>query len=309
MVRNFKIVHDTKKSTSVIIGTLAQTSRKNSLKRAIESIRLSSVCPVQIIVVVNGDRFDPEICDWLKTQSDVLFSYIEEPSLPLALLKGRQLVETEFFSFLDDDDEYLPGATDHRLACLRANPETDLLVCNGYRSCGELNMLVYDNLAKVSADPLYALLNKSWLASCGGLFRTHSIKCDFFYDGMAYLEWTWLSFRIISAGHRVQVLDDPTFIIHDTPNSASKSEKYLQAHISLNKRMLDANPRPDLIPIIRRRLANAWHSMSDYQRTSGNIKDSWLNHLQSLSHPSGWRYWSYTARLLASSLAFSHKRK
>lgn len=294
---------------SVIIATLAEASRKNSLKYAINSIRNSSILPIKIIVVVNGNRFDPEIFHWLKAEPDVLFNYIKEPSLPLALLRGRQLVETEFFSFLDDDDEYLPGATDYRLSFLQANPEVDLVACNGYINRGEGNMLLYDSLADISTDPLYALFNKNWLASCGGLFRAHSIKCDYFHSGMAYLEWTWLAFRIASAGHRIQGLDDPTFTIHDTPNSASKSEKYLQAHVSLHQRMLDANPRPDLRPIIYYRLANAWHSISDYQRTSGNIKDAWLNHLRSLSHPRGWRYWSYTARLLASSLTFSHELK
>lgn len=294
-------------SVSIIIRTLASPSRKSSLKRAIESIRGSSTSPIKIIVVVNGNYFDTELCNWLKAQPDVLFNYIKEPSLPLALLKGRQLVKTEFFSFLDDDDEYLPGATDQRLVFLRANPEVDLVVCNGYVNSGELNVLLHDSLADIPADPLYALFNKNWLASCGGLFRTCNIKCHYFDDGMAYLEWTWLAFRIASAGHKIQVLDDPTFIIHDTPNSASKSETYLQAHIFLHQRMLDANPRRDLIPIIRHRLVNAWHCVSDYQRTSGNIKAAWLNHLKSLSHPSGWRYCSYTARLLASSLAFNRK--
>lgn len=298
-----------KEATSVIIGTLAQATREQSLKRAIQSIRLSSRDPVKVIVVVNGNHFDISLCNWLKSQPDVIYSYLDEASLPLALLKGRQLVETEFFSFLDDDDEYLLRATDYRLACLREHLEVDLLICNGYVNCDGVKKIIFDDLNNVLTDPLSAIFNRNWLASCGGIFRTSSIGCNYFQDGMAFLEWTWLAFLIASAGHKIQILDSPTFVINDTPESASKSEKYLRAHIHLYERMLGSNPRADLIPIINHRLANAWHNISDHQRTSGKLMDSWLSHLKCLQYPEGWRFLSYTKNLIGSSLAFGYRRK
>ena len=138
---------------SVIVATMATLNRAHLLKRAIESIRHSSTIPVKIIVVVNGSRHDIGLCRWLKDQADIHFEYLAAPSLPLALLKGRELVATEFFATLDDDDEYLGHAIDDRMRLIEAHSDIDLVVTNGYRNVGGVDNPAYKNLATTSEQP------------------------------------------------------------------------------------------------------------------------------------------------------------
>jgi hypothetical protein len=64
------------------------------------------------------------------------------PSAPNAVKRGREFIKTPFFSTLDDDDEYLPGSTDLKLAVLKSNPKLDLIVTNGYRRRNEIDEIV-----------------------------------------------------------------------------------------------------------------------------------------------------------------------
>src|SRR4051794_1682803 len=107
---------------SVIIPTMASSERATLLQRAISSIRASSLAPIQIIVVVNGGRFDFSVRDWLQTQPDVHIEWVLSASAPGAILRGRECVRTEFFSTLDDDDEYLPCTMERKISRLSANP-------------------------------------------------------------------------------------------------------------------------------------------------------------------------------------------
>ena len=139
---------------TVIVPTTAQLSRRMELGRCLDSIRASSARPVQIIVVVNGQRYDEGVCDWLRAQPDVRYAYVELPSAPNAVWEGRLMVDTPYFSMVDDDDEYLPGATDLKLAALRAQPRADLVVTNAYRRFEGVDALLYNHLAQVQREPL-----------------------------------------------------------------------------------------------------------------------------------------------------------
>ena len=203
---------------TVIIPTLAVTERSESLRRAIESLRTEKNPPA-IIVIVNGARFDPRVVCELSSLAYVKLLQIPNPSLPAALLEGRRLVSTPFFSFLDDDDEYLPGAISTRLQILDSFPEADFVVSNGLRNSHGVDKLALTFDQHTFTDPLGALFSSNWLASCGGLFRTSSVSTDLFENIPSYLEWTWLAFHLISTNKKVAFLDEPTFRIHETPDS------------------------------------------------------------------------------------------
>jgi hypothetical protein len=159
---------------------------------------------------------------------------------------------------------------------------------------------VMKNLSNVSRDPLYALFQENWLASCGGLFRARDIPVDPFVDVPHFQQWTWVAFRLCVEGEGIKVasLETPTFRIHDTPGSNSKSEKFLFSQVGLYQRMLGMSPRPDIARIIRRRISQAWHDVSCYHLKKGTLGPAWTSHLKSLSHPAGWIYLPYTRKLL-----------
>lgn len=283
---------------SIIIATMAAAERASSLQRAIASVRAASSQPVQLIVVVNGNRRDPALLQWLSEQPDVQVAVSPPPSLPQALLRGRELVTTPYFGTLDDDDEFLPGTLDERLARLCAADQPDLVVSNGIRRSAEGDRQTYASLDNVQQQPLAALFQRTWLQSCNGLYRSTSVGPAFFADYHAYAEWTWLAFCLAQAGKRIAALDVLTYICHDTPGSLSKSPAYAAAYQDLYRRMMARRPPPDILNLVQRRLGASWHDVSVNALAEGRLLLAWKAHWQSLLAPGGSRYLAYSRRLL-----------
>jgi glycosyltransferase involved in cell wall biosynthesis len=275
---------------SVIIPTAASRQRAGSLKRAIESIRNSSRTPVQVIVVANGPSCDPGVCAWLKAQPDVKFDHQQTGSAPLATLRGRQLVRTEYFSTLDDDDEYIEGATDDKLRVMQADPTLDLVVADGFRHLDGVDIPMYPLLSEAARQPLHTLMRFNWLHNCNALYRSATVGAAFFEDSHPYGEWTWLAFKLMMANRRVGTLCKPTFRYFDTANSLSKSEAYRNAYLSLFERMLALSPPAVIARQLRRKMSSAWHDASMAALHKGHRLKAWQCHCKSLLLPGGLRY-------------------
>lgn len=290
----FKIMRNVNPRVSVIVPTMAAPQRIHLLKRAVDSIRRSSQSFIRIIVVVNGNRFDHEACAWLRAQPDIQFEYVEEPSAPKAILKGRGLVTSEFFSTLDDDDEYLEGATDDKLHLMDLAPNIDLVVANGFEVKNGVDTLFYSDFKQVSDNPLQCLMNFNWLHNCNALYRTASFDIGYFADSHPYAEWTWLAFKCAMANKRIEVLQKPAFRYHDTIESLSKSAEYRNAAIPLFRRMLECGPPTDIAHAIQKKMGAAWHDASDVALKNGRRNEAFKCHLKSLLSPGGSRYLSFS---------------
>lgn len=289
-------------AVDVIIPTTASSSRAMTLRRAIGTVRASTSRRVRIIAVMNGPGIERAVADWLRQQPDVLCLQNETPSLPLALLMGRQHVTAPYFCTLDDDDEYLPGALDLRLSAMEAamsgSPDASVVVTNGYRSAGGKDENFYDHLDRVATDPLRALFESNWLNSGNALYRTAAVTVDDFADYNAYAEWTWLAYRLALRGAAIVTVNEPTFRIHDTPGSLSKSAAYANAYLSLYERMLTLRPPRAIRRLVLRRVSASWHDFSVSALHGRAVLDAWKCHLRSLRLPGGMRYLSYTRRLI-----------
>ncbi|MDA0991314.1 MAG: glycosyltransferase family A protein, partial [Verrucomicrobia bacterium] len=156
---------------SIIIPTIATSGRAASLGRAIRSVTDDQDVPAIPIVVANGDQFDPALLDALKANTGVRFFYLEKGDLPMARRLGVKCVNTKYFGFLDDDDEYKPNALKRRLEPFERDTAVDAVISNGYKTSISDNTLCFTDLDTITRDPLRALLTRNWLASCGGLFR------------------------------------------------------------------------------------------------------------------------------------------
>lgn len=290
---------------TVIIPTLATRERQESLLRALDSLASADrQRPIQILVVVNGNRYHAPLLEALPRPGVELLR-IQEASLPAAILAGRKAVRTRYFCFLDDDDLYLPDAIALRVAAIETSPAADLVVTNGLRRSGNQEQPALSLLGQVEADPQLALFQENWLASCGALYRTASVPVEFFEQPQPYLEWTWLAFRLTCATCRIRVLDVPTFVINDTPGSASKSATYIESHVTLYRRMLALGQRPDVRQLLQARLAAAYHAIADQHLHSRHLATAWTNHLRSLACRGGWRYASFSRRLVLATLGWS----
>jgi hypothetical protein len=283
---------------TVIVPTTAQRSRFSEIQRCIASIRASSINPIQIIAVVNGSRFDDEVCDWLKEQADLQYEYDVMPSAPNAVLHGRRLVTTPYFSTLDDDDEYLVGGTDLKMQVLDASPETDLVVTNAYRLCGSEEAVIYSHLDRVPDQPLASLFEANWLHNGNALFRTASIHEVFFDNFRPYAEWTWLAYKFSLAGIRVETILQPTFRVHVTAGSLSQSDAYVDYYLPLYQSMLALTPPPEIEALIKRKMSAAWHLQSERELKRKQWGAAVRSHFRSLFLPGGVRYLSFSARLV-----------
>jgi glycosyltransferase involved in cell wall biosynthesis len=286
---------------SVVVPTMATHERASLLKRAIDSIRQSSTVPTNIVVVVNGKKYDSAICEWLKEQSDITFDFLETPSLPAALRRGIELVSTEYFAMLDDDDEYLPLAIDERLRMLESDRDIDLVITNGYRHVHGTDEIWYEDLDVVNNNPLQSLMTVNWLSSCNALYRKLSIGPEFFTDIHPFAEWTWLAYQIVLAKKRIGVVNKPTFRIHDTPGSLSKSPAFSASYISLFKKMLALNPPREIGLLIRRKLGSAYHDASNAAMYNGTWREALKLHWKSLLENGGIRYLGYSRHFLTRS--------
>jgi hypothetical protein len=219
-------------------------------------------------------------------------------SLPLAQRIGRSLVRSEYFCFLDDDDEYLPGALRLRLAPLLADSQLAFVTTNGYKIADGVaeELLPRDLLATVRADPLAALSHVNWLASCGGLFRSSSVPVDYFDGETAFFEWTYLAYQL-ALDLRMAVLETPTFRIHDTAESLSKSSAYEEAEIKVLNKILALNLPPKVRRDLRAKIGRVWHTMADSAWRQGALGRAWRFHLTSLLLPGGHRYLLFSRKL------------
>lgn len=282
---------------SVIIPTTCEARRWASLQRAISSVTSQENVCVDLLVVVNGTRFDPECYEQLRNMPGLNVVYQEEANLPRAVKYAISLVTAPFFAFLDDDDEYLPGALWRRLQPLLADEMVGYVASNGYSRVDGRDEQAVTNVEAVRRDPLRTLLKENWLASCGGLYRSSSVSSDYFDGKTRYFEWTLLAYKLASS-MRMAFVDEPTYRIHDSPGSLSKLEAYREAEIGVLAQILALELPADVKNGLRIKMGRVYHSLSNHYRRQGNLKRAWSCHLASLRYPEGSRYLAYSRRLL-----------
>lgn len=288
---------DTLTPVSVIIPTTCERKRWDALERAIGCVLAQEGVAAQVIAVVNGNRYDADCFEALKRKNGVTVLYRNTGSASLAQEAGREAVRTPFFAFLDDDDEYLPGALAIRLALLLADPTLDFVVTDGYRAHGGSDELVIDDRGAIAADPLGALCERNWMASCSGLFRTNSVTPEYFADPAPYMEWTYLAFRLASR-LTMRWLEAPTYRINDSPASLSKSDAYLHSELDILRRVLTLPLSARVRLAVRRKLGRACHIFAEQSRCDGSLARAWRFHFDSLLQPGGWRYLAYSRKLV-----------
>ncbi|MBT8396042.1 MAG: glycosyltransferase family 2 protein [Gemmatimonadetes bacterium] len=283
---------------SVIIPTTGLPAREKLLWRAIESVIGQRDVRGVPIVVLNGGNSNPGIEGRLRADPGIRFVRLEEASLPASLRLGRSKVDTHFFSELDDDDIFLPGALNLRVKALSDQPHYDVVVTNGYRRDPSGDILHIPDMGEVEQDPLLALTRGNWLLPGAWLCRTDRVDASAFDRVPPFRECTYLAF-VFAGRFETLFLKEPTVVWHTgTPASASNTAEYMLAGPSALRRILEMDLPPDLRALLRRRMSRECHDAAEWCRTEGKIRAAWAAHLSSLRWPGGFRYLRYSGRLL-----------
>jgi glycosyltransferase involved in cell wall biosynthesis len=285
---------------SVIIPTACRTERAAAIRRAIESVLTQENVDLELIVIVNGPTYDRHLRHELEANPALRVAYLPEPNLPAAIRHGRSMVTRPFFAFLDDDDEYLPGALETRAAEMLAHPRVDVVATNGFWGPDKSPYIKHTD--GVEVDPLKALLKGNWLGSCGGLFRSATV-CQEYFDGRTrHYEWTMLAFRLALTGHWVRFLDVPTYIMNDSPESLSRSDAYAKAEPAFLNSLLGFDLEARYRRQIRKKYLQSLHSLAVRALTAGRIGEAWGYHARSLMGWKGFRYVVFTRHLVGPTL-------
>ena len=283
---------------TVIIPTVADDRRGQNIWRAIESAGPRSGASTRIVVVVNGKRFSEALLERLRATATIECAYIEAGSLPLAIQHGRGLVASEFFAFLDDDDEFLENGLRMRLEVLRREPSAAFVVSNGWVNVPEGDELAVKlKSGAIEADPFGSMLIHNWVGtSASGLYRASAVSTGDFAAMPAYLEWTYVGFRL--AGRPFRFLDSPTYRHYDLPGSVSKTQAYRVGMVSALQNILSLHLPRRARAGLRRRLGAVHHTLSTAFLEERNLPEAWKHHCLSLAYPGGWRYTLYTRKML-----------
>ena len=282
---------------TVVIPTTCEAKRAHSIRRAVDGVLAQHGVDVSLVIVVNGKRFDPALLCSLANDSRIVVHRLDEPSYPAACRHGRSLVATEYFAYLDDDDEFLPNALATRVAPMLADPSVDFVATNGYLEVGGSESIAYAPSARIDDEPLEELLRANWLQPCGNLFRSASVTLEDFDGTTKYYEWTLLAFRL-SQRLKLRFLNVPTYRKHDTPDSLYKSAGVVEGAVVVLDMLAAMNTKASLRSTLARLRGGALHAISDFHRAAGNYGAAWRYHAASLMHPRGWRYLPYTRHLL-----------
>lgn len=287
---------------SVIIPTTASPSRVPLLKSALDMLGRQVGASALPIVVVNGDAFDHEFVRCLKSDPRIRYLYREEGCAPRAVAAGRATVDTEFFGTLDDDDVYLPNAASVRASVLRSDPSIDAVITNGYDRTTQGDILRQLDLMRVKTDPASALMEFNWMHAAAAFYRTNTVGAEVFADAPPLVEWTYIGLRL-ALTRRLCFVETPTFAVGlETPNSLSKSRRYMLEQPAAIKKIMTLDAPPHIRRQLQRKYASALHEVATRYEQEHKIRAAWRAHWTTISARSGLRYATYTRHLLVASL-------
>jgi glycosyltransferase involved in cell wall biosynthesis len=295
-------------TVSVIVPTLATTERAKCLSAAIDSILSQQEVKAVPIVVANGSLYNPDVLRWLKRRNDIRYVFQESASMPLAIMTGRNMVDTPFFSELDDDDLLLPQALSIRMKGMHLDPLTDAVVTNGILSNQGQEEIHIDDIEGHQRDPLRKLLFKTWLLPGAALFRTETINQEILKGMPEYLEWTYLAIRL-SLEKKILFLNDSTVIHYlDHDFSIDKSNEAVLGRPEALRRILTLNLPDYFRKAFKEKLAYADHHASKLYLKNRQYALAWSCHVKVIKNMPWKQSFGIYIRVLQGLLASNYQR-
>ena len=293
-------LYSVRSTISVIVPTTCQASRAMLLHRAVESICTQCDVSLEVLIVVNGARYDQKLITALERDVRLRVIRLEEANVSAARYKGVQQATGDFFCFLDDDDEFLPHALSHRANIFRQYDSVDVVVTNGFEHSAGLDtpLVTPGSASEISESPGKSFLRSNWFASPAALFRAKSIDPELFNFTYKYFEWTYLFFLLLSREKRFYY--DEAFSYRkyeDNPLSVSKSIEYSMAYPEFLLSLAELHLEPSINRAIREKYLTALNSRSVLEMQQGSWGRAWRSHMKCLLS-GGWRYLPYTRKLV-----------
>lgn len=285
----------------VVIRTQAEATRSKLLFRALDSIQDQRGVTARPIVVVNGNTFDAATVDELRRRRGIVLHQESIASIGIAGVAGRRLVTAPYFTYLDDDDELIPGSLLTPLQFISDHAECDVLISNGYlvRQDGTTTELNHIRDHIKLGNPALSLLQDSWLMQGAFICRTASVPLEMLGAEPNSMEWTQLAFELCARHKRLSFMDIPTTRYYDRAGSLSKQTRYRKGELDLLKRVgRDNRLGHDVRLAARRKYVRALHNLVSAYLNDRKYGSAWRCHVQSLRPPYTFRYLLFSRKLL-----------
>ena len=104
---------------------------------------------------------------------------------------------------------------------------------------------------------------------------------DYFDGRTCFLEWTLLAYKLASS-LVIRFIDIPTYRIHSSHDSASKSQDYRQAEPRVLATIAELDLPPDVRRAVKSKISNSEHSLSTHFLRQGDWKQAVCHHFKSL---------------------------
>jgi Glycosyl transferase family 2 len=235
------------------------------------------------------------IMEWLATQPAVQVIRLASPGPGLARRVGAELVETDFMSFLDDDDEYLPDSLRIRVEYLDAHADINALITNGLLCEGSQESRLIPPLASLSSDPVVRALQHGWQAGMLTL-RRGKVDLSALHPVLGHHEWTYTAICLAST-NSLAVHDVPTFRYYKTPGSLSQTADHVLAEPIFWAHALKALAGSRYERLARRRMGQAFHDVAALHYRNGDFRSAVRHHLAGLQCPGGLNRYGLSAKL------------
>ena len=284
---------------TIIIPTACEARRASLLHRALDSVVAQEGVDVHPVVVVNGPRVDESLCASIVARTGVTVLRREEGNVSAARRAGMRLVDGAYFGFLDDDDEFLPGALRTRAEQLDRDGAVDVVFTNGRVRTQDRDEPMAPPGQALDVRPVETFLESNWFASCGCLFRAARVDASLFETRHVYFEWSDLFFRLVAAKRRFAYVDAITFRKYeDHPVSMSRSDASRLAYPAFLAELVE-RPLPRTVrAALEQRFRRALQDASLLCLTRGNLRGAAGYHAWCLMN-GGWRYAPYTRKIVA----------
>lgn len=289
----------TSQGVSIIIPTTCSSQREFSLMQAIESALNQTDINVEVIVVVNGINFDQCLFEKIKVNSGISVYYCSEGNVSKARYYGINNISFDAFGFLDDDDEILPNTLKYSYYLLNENPDTAVVVSNGYFHSSDDKIHVDAGFYKDILDSQEnSFLEKNWFTTPAALYKINKIDKSIFDISYKYFELTYIFFKLIEKEYKIVFNDVVSYRYYeDTIMSASKLESYKVAYPEMLKIIMGMNLSEEVKYKLKDKYIVGLNGLSVYYLENNQFKLAVYYHLKCL-FSGGLKYFLYTRKVL-----------
>jgi glycosyltransferase involved in cell wall biosynthesis len=268
---------------TVIIPTLG--IRDEGLIRAINSCVNQNNTRISILLVFNGDRYSQNSFEYYSKIENLSVLESDDIGVSKARSFALKFIDTKYFMFLDDDDEFIPNSLHIPLALLEEDLQLDVLVFNGFKQNIKNNTydVCFSKFNIKCHDLEKQLIEENWLASAGAIYRNATVAHEIFSNLPDYLELTVIASRIARECN-IKLTSDKLFKINTNSNErSSRSLSYFKKQPEVLKLIQSETNNVEFKALLNEKISAAWHELSDLALNEGEMTLAWKAHFKSLN--------------------------